>query len=51
MKRAMMMLHEKYNIEINDQTIEYEIKVQVLKGTSWLKPALLGYIFFMLSIR
>ena len=45
MKRAILTLHEKRNIEKNGLTFEYEIKVQVLKDTSWIKPSYLAKFF------
>ena len=39
MKRAILTLHEKHNIEKNGLTFEYEIKVQVLKDLVELNHA------------
>ena len=32
-------------LKINGQTLEYEIKVQALKDTSWMKPRYLARFF------
>ena len=46
MKRAILTLHEKYlTVKINGQTFEYEINVQALKDTSWIKPRYLARSF------
>ena len=41
MKRAIVTLHEKHNI----QTFKYEIKEQALKNTSRMKPRYLTRLF------
>ena len=41
---------KKYNtLKTNYQTMEYKIKVQVLKNTSWMKPCYLA-TFFVLKV-
>ena len=45
MKRAVLTIHEKYNIKNKWPNIEYEIKVQALKDTSWMKPRYLARSF------
>ena len=37
-------------LKINEQTFEYEIKVQALKDTSWMKPHYLAIDFFVLKV-
>ena len=38
-------------LNINEQTFEYEIKVQALKDTSWMKPRYLARSFCAKSIK
>ena len=46
MKRAILALHEMYNIlKINGQAVKCEIKVQALKDTSWMKLRYLATLF------
>ena len=49
MKRAILTLHEKHNIEKNGLTFEYEIKVQVLKDLVELNHAT-WLDFFVLKV-
>ena len=37
-------------LKINGETFEYEIKVQALKDTGWMKPHYLARFFFVLKV-
>ena len=42
---------ERRTLKINGQTVKYEIKVQGLKDTSWMKPHYLARFFCVKSIK